>query len=546
LFSVLKNLFGKRRPAPARRGRSPGVRVRPGLEALEDRLVMSGFTVQGDQLIIIGTGGNDTFAFTAGPQPQATLNGDTYTWDPNQIKRIYFDGVDGHVQATVTDATGGIDYFSLVPGGGEFDGSNYLLKMTSAADITVYGDPTSDVNLAGSPGAKNYLSGGKSPDGIGSYARLNNDNYSLSVYNFDNVYATSLNAADSATLVGDGGGKNTFVDTRPTAARNLNSAVLSGTGYHVEADGFAQVHAYGQTPSDVAFLNASDSGKNTFTFQGSSNYANLSGTGYVDYVKGFHSVDVYAGTSSDEATFRASSSGTSTYQGASTYAELYDAKGSYDDTVHGFRSATAYAGNSTDVAYLSGDSSPNSVNHFRAQSTNAWLYNDANTFFVNANGFSQVTGFAVTSNDDALLYGASDAVKNIFESKPTTATLSINYPNATITVAASNFRLVDAYAATSADEAFFFGTTSGTNTFVAQQDSGSASATASLSGSNGVNFAHGFHHIVAVSVSGADVAYLYVQHQSGTGGYGPGYDVNVYSFDQVWYSQAGQQLPPPL
>jgi hypothetical protein len=506
---------------------------------------MSGFTVQGDQLIVIGTGGNDTFAFTAGPQLQVTLNGFTYTVDPSQTHRIYFDGVGGHVQATLTDTTGGIDYFSLVPGGGELDGSNYTLKLTGVADITAYGGPNSQVSLTGSPGGMNYFSGGKNPDGTET-ANMGNVNYSFSVHNFDYVYANSGTSSDVAYLYGSYNSKNTFTDIRPTAGRNVNSASMSGSGYYVEADGFAEVHAYSETASDVAFLYGSDNGKNTFNFDGVPNSATLSGTGYVDYLNGFQSVDVYAGTSSDEATFYSSRFGKNTYVAGSTYAELYDAYNTFVDQVHGFRSATAYAGTSADVAYLSGDPSPNSVNHFRAQSNNAWLYNDANTFFIDAYGFSQVTGGAGTSNDDAILYGSSNAVKNTFNSNPTTATLSIISSDATITLTASYFHLVDAYAATSADEAYFFGTTSGKNTFVAQQDSGSTSATASLSGSSGVNFAHGFHHIVAVSFSGADVAYLYVQHQSGTGGYGPGYDINVYSFDQVWYSQAGQQLPPPL
>src|SRR5262249_40126788 len=155
-FARLRTLFRTMLPEARRR---PRPRTRLRLEHLEDRLVPSGFAVQGDQLLVTGTTGPDVFTFTAADQPVVTLNDESYAVDPDTIHSIRFDGLGGGDQATLIDATDFASELALRPNSATLTGANYSLQVDNVETIVAVGSANGTASLFGSASGMNTFTG---------------------------------------------------------------------------------------------------------------------------------------------------------------------------------------------------------------------------------------------------------------------------------------------------------------------------------------------------------------------------------------------------
>lgn len=186
----------------------------------------------GQTVNVTGTDGADTFAFTAGPIHQITINGVSYAFDSHTVRTVSFDGLAGSDTATLNGTTS---------------------------------DETAVLRVG--------------------LARLNGPGYAVAAANVERVTIEGRGGADVATLL-DSPGDDTFVAS-PTDAQ------LSGPGFSHRVVGFRSVHAYADAGGhDVAYLNGSSEDD---LFISTSVYAKMIGKDYFRRAKHFEEVYAKAG-----------------------------------------------------------------------------------------------------------------------------------------------------------------------------------------------------------------------------------------------------------
>jgi hypothetical protein len=332
----------------------------------------SPFQVQGTQLIVTGTSGNDTFTFTAGATSSTvTLNRQSYTVNAALIHTVVFNG-NGGTDSAVLSASGS-NTASLTPTGGTLTGSNYAVTLNGVRSITVNGHAGDSANLYDSGGTDTFTA---SP---GS-ARLVGTGYQEVVAGFSRVTAHGSGGHDSALLYGSTG--NDVFTASPT------SSVLTGPGFSTSAVGFASVTAIGGG-ADAATLSG---GTGTNYFVASPTAATLYGTGYSISLSGFGSVSAHSQGGTDVA-YLYGSTGNDTLVGRATSTTLSGA--GFANTAFGFRSVTAYSQGGRDTVQMY--DAPGTNRYVGSGSTGVMYYTGTTTTF---SGFSLVSLYATSGGKD--------------------------------------------------------------------------------------------------------------------------------------------------
>jgi hypothetical protein len=239
-------------------------------------VVPSPFQVQGTQLTVTGTTGNDSFQFTAGASSATViLNGQSYSVNPALIHTIVFNG-NGGTDSAILNAYGSSSA-SLSPTGATLTGPNYSVTLTKVQNVTVNGHAGDKANLYDSTGNDVFTASPAS-------ARLSGSGYQEVVSGFSSVIAhAGSGGSDTASLTA-GTGINTFFAT-PT------SASLYGTGYSLSLYGFANVGAHSRGGNDFAYLYGS-AGNDTLVGQSTS--TSLSGAGFANTAYSFRVVSAFS------------------------------------------------------------------------------------------------------------------------------------------------------------------------------------------------------------------------------------------------------------
>jgi hypothetical protein len=266
--------------------RQPGRRAQPALEALEDRLALSPFMVQGTQLIATGTPGTDYFTFSStNGVRQANLNGVSYTVDPAHITSIVFNGQGGAWDlAEVYGVSGGY----LLPQGGSLTAAGIQITVQNTATIIAYSDGHAGESFGFYGNGRNDTFGA-SP-GAGYMYGSGYFNYGggfSSIVAYGNPQGGTNAPSDVAYL--NGSGQNDTLNMVPT------SADLEGSGYYLHAVAFGHVVATDSgSMSDWAYLWGS--GRDAlYTARG--NYSSMLGYGYFNEAYGFGVSSGYNGGS---------------------------------------------------------------------------------------------------------------------------------------------------------------------------------------------------------------------------------------------------------
>ena len=185
-------------------------------------------SMDGSEVTVAGTGGNDTFALAAGGARVLWVNGLRYESD--RMTAIHIHGGDGADSFTLT-GTAGNEVAVLSPTSGTIAGPGYAVTFSEVESTTLDGGGGNDqAFFHDSPGNDEFVAA----PGFGS---LVGPGFSQQVLRFNSVRAdASAGGVDVAKLF-DSPGNDELVTT-PVYAR------LAGNGFALQAERFDGVHAY--------------------------------------------------------------------------------------------------------------------------------------------------------------------------------------------------------------------------------------------------------------------------------------------------------------
>lgn len=335
----------------------------------------------GDEVVIQGTPGDDSFSFTAGDQLAVMFNGQEFTFDRADTSQVVFHGGGGRDSVVLTGSASN-DTAVLQPGLVTLAGAGYSLRVTDAEvvraiagggfDIARFRDGLGDDQLVARP----------------DQTQLSNDEFLLIARGFDIVRAQATSGNDSATLY-DSAGDDQFV-ARP------DSAQLSGAAFLNDIRGFDTVRAQASAGHDTAVFYDS-AGDDVLTSR--PDQVQLTGPGYSNQARNFEVVRVLASAGHDVATV-ADSSGDDRLQAGPSGAKLSGP--GFEQQFNGFERVRASASGGRDVVQFTGSSGDDQLS-FRPGLAQFW----GGSFSYTALGFDGVRADGGAGNDRATLYGSS-------------------------------------------------------------------------------------------------------------------------------------------
>ena len=435
------------------------------------------YYIDGNSLIVLGSGENDTFTFLAGlDMHTVTLNGQTWTFDASQITSIQFLGGGGADTAYLTGAAG-IDTAVLQNGYARLFGATYSAIVESSETIEVFGHSDDIAYFLGTPGDEAFT-------GRTNRATMAGDGYESSATGFGRVRADASQGGNDRAYLYDSAGDDVFLGY-------ADYSVMHGSGVVMYVEGFDRVDAYSVNGgSDVALLYDS---AGSDEFHGHASYAYFAGDDFHNQANGFARVLAYSTAGGVDRAYLYDSAGDDVFAATDTYGYLSGA--GFVNCALGFASVYAYsAGGGNDVALLY-DSAGDDT--FRARSD--YSYMSGSTFYNRAEGFGSVIARSTAGGlDTAFMYDSAGDDRFV-------ATDSYSYMSGTGFVNyAIGFDRVYAYAtAGGSDRALLFDSADN-DTFWAW------SSYCYMSGRGFYNYASGFDRVYAYATAGGeDRAYLY-------------------------------------
>ena len=205
-------------------------------------------TLDGTNLTVRGTSGDDTFAFDPASSMTVVINGVDYTFTDDEVVAVSFDAGDGNDTVTLAD-TAGDELLTSEPGHATFvnlDGS-FELEATGFEVLHAYGrrGGQDTAKMAGSPENDKFKSEAELP-----YAKI----YGGELYHrakfFETVEVHSGGGTDLARLFGTSG-DDSFTG-------QMHESTLRSEGLVVSIYDFSQLVTWALSGQDVAELLPSD------------------------------------------------------------------------------------------------------------------------------------------------------------------------------------------------------------------------------------------------------------------------------------------------
>ena len=433
--------------------------------------------LDGRNLVVFGTNGDDRLDFAAGDWHEVAVNGVQYEFHSSSVTSVEFDGGAG-CNTAILRGTTGEETAVLHAFRGTLTGQDYGVSVTQTARIVVVGQGGDDVAyLYDSAGDDRFIATPR-------YGKLYGDGFSNRAVSFRYVYAYATGGGADIAKLYDSAGDDTFVGT-PTYGK------LYGDGFSNRAVSFRYVHAYGRAGgADIAKLYDS-AGDDTFV--GTPGDGKLYGNGFYNRAVSFRYVHAYGRAGGADVAKLYDSAGDDTFVGTPDDGKLYG-NGFYNRAVS-FRYVHAYGrAGGADVASLydsAGD------DRFVGTPDYGKLY--GNGFYNRAVSFRYVHAYASAGGIDmAKLYDS--AGDDRFVGKPTFGKL---YGDAFYNRAVS-FRYVHAYATAGGADVARLYDSPGDDTFISRATS------AKLFGDGFYNRAVSFPRVYAYATGGGvDRAKLY-------------------------------------
>ena len=247
-----------------------------------------------------GTSGNDQFSLSADATAfHVVLNGVTHDYSRATVSAIIFDGQGGNDTA-VLQGTGAAETATFHPGSVDWSGSGDQVQLTNVEQITLHGGGGADQLTVYDSAGDDVLVA------MPSSVRMTGTGYSLSADGFANVHAYATAGGNDTAKLYDSAGDDTFTASPQTAR-------FSGRGFDLQADGFAAVTAFATAGgNDTATLY--DSPGND-TFLATPTYGTFYGDGFYVRAKYFDSVHAIATAGGNDTARLYDSTGDDTFVG---------------------------------------------------------------------------------------------------------------------------------------------------------------------------------------------------------------------------------------
>ncbi len=395
--------------------------------------VYNAFTISGNNLTVVGTGGADslTINFSDASNYTVTLNGATQSANIGTINSLTFvlgggsdtvyanlaPGQDNVVMWPETLQANGVGYTIYGTGGNSqyvwavgAVGTGYFFD--SAGNDTYYGLGT-NTQMSG-PGYYNqllnlksvytygsgagvdtaYLYDSSNADilyGFATYASLSGPNAFQHVEKFDSVYGYGYNGSADTAVLYDSPGNETFFGTP-------NYGALVGPGFLVQATAFSRVLALSVNGGNDTAALYDSSGDDSFLSLGDT--ASLQGTGFFVQALQFDSIVATSQAGRDTAVFYDTPGNDSFVHNS---ANSYMLGTNYRSYAVRFAIIYAFAGVGTDTASLSDSTG---IDTLTATSNNVTLVTPSQTVY--GYSFRNVTAISNAGSRDVLRRGTID------------------------------------------------------------------------------------------------------------------------------------------
>lgn len=262
------------------------------------------FLYSGDTLTVYGTAGQDRVEFRAGSTNSLVFNGQTVSLNPATTRTVTYVGGGG---ADVLVLSGGAaqEDFTFQPTSGQMSSTAYTFNYSGVSDVTAFGGAGDRAFLNDSAGNDTLVS---TPD----YTTLSGSGFHIWAQGFSQVETRATAGGVDVASLYDSAGNDTFIAT-PTSARMTTA---QGTSY---AQGFDQVYAFATGGNDTANLTGS-TGDDTLI--ATPEYSHLMGPGYLVYTQGFDTRNINCAQGGYDTAIQFDSAGDETLtlnQGSSSF-----------------------------------------------------------------------------------------------------------------------------------------------------------------------------------------------------------------------------------
>lgn len=299
-------------------------------------------TVNGTQVVVNGTAGDDRWEYRAGNQHFLTVNDVTYAFASAAVKKISLQGAGGRDSLAVHGSAAN-ETATLRPGALSWKVGSFELQATNCEEVQVSGGGGRDLAYLYDSSGNDRLEA--RPEAI--VLTDATDSYRWQVSDFDFTYAYAQSGNDQAVFYDSAG------NDRWDAAPGFAAMQLAGRYYNY-AKGFDACLAYASGGTDAAYFQDS---VGTDTFVATPSEARMTdqrGT-YSNSCFGFENVYAYSRQGGADTAILYDSAGNDHFVSAARSGSMRAADGSYSNYAEGFRNLEARAVNGgNDSAQIAG------------------------------------------------------------------------------------------------------------------------------------------------------------------------------------------------
>ena len=402
--------------------------------------------VDGSQIHLYATVGQDRFVVRAGSEVSVSVNGETYTLDGNRVANVrivdasdadevWIFGTDGNDRASVSGSTAsmesegdlltvsGSQRYSLIGRGGDdaivifdtakddiFTGRRDFALITSAGSRH-FASGFEQVTMQSIHGGEDLvmLYGSEGDDALrmgAQVAEMQYDTSKITTAGFERVRAFSNQGGqDTATMMGTGNGTDRFI-ARPTAA------FFEGNGFQHQARNFDTVHLYSTGAEDHALLYDSP-GEDDLIIAGKS--AVMRGTVFSIHLHDFESMTAIANAGGSDRITSRDVGGFSRYIGLREL-DIFESD-DYRHVVRGFEMTTVESqGDDTAILYAAIDGSDR-----LAEFANLAILTGPD-YIKTTTGFSELSVIGETNSGFGILSVSTPNVQSMTQELPVVVT----------------------------------------------------------------------------------------------------------------------------
>jgi hypothetical protein len=296
-------------------------------------------TVNGSNVIVSGTSGNDTLTFTAGSTHHVNINGVSYLFGSNTT-RFDFAGGEGR-DTTVAYGTSANESVSLRPNSLTMKSATYELQAASVEETRVSAGTGQDIVFLYDSSGNDRLEA--RPTSV--VMRAEDSSYINQADGFDHAYAYAGAGTDQA-LMYDSAGNDRF-DVAP------NDAVMQVSGgYYNRAHGFDTIRGFASSGTDSAYF-ADSRGDDRFV--GTPTTGSMTDTlgSYANYGEGFDYVYAYSNNGGMDTAVLYDSAGHDTFTSLARAGSMRGSNNEYNNYAEAFETLEARAENGgSDTAFV--------------------------------------------------------------------------------------------------------------------------------------------------------------------------------------------------